>query len=315
MNEKTLPPETELPAARITKSKWRLPVVWIVPVLAAAVAGYLVYQHLHEYGPTISIQFQDVTGLKPRQTLVQYRGADVGKVLSVALSRDRRYATVKLKLRRNAMTLAREGSAFWIVSPRLGMGNVTGLGTIVSGPYIEVLPGNGAPQREFRGVEHSPTMIDPKGLPVVIWTDHGSSLRSGVPIYYRGIEVGAVRETRLSTNASIVEIHGVIRHRYAPLVSTESKFWNVTGFDVRVGLFRGAEVNVGSLKSLIIGGIAFATPENSAAPPAPPQTIFRLYEEPNNDWLKWTPAIYLPPDGEEIEPVSADLPFVSRTLP
>lgn len=225
---------------------------------------------------------------------MQYRGAEVGKVDSVALSTDHQYAVVKIRLRREVNSLAREGSAFWIVSPQLGLGSITGLGTIVSGAYIEVSPGDGQPQNEFLGVENSPRMIDPNGRLVILRTDHGGSLRAGVPIYYRGVEVGAVKETRLSADASAVEVHGVIREHFAPLVTPESKFWNVTGMDVRVGLFRGAEINVESIKSLLLGGIAFATPEGRSDQSVRDGMIFQLHDEADKSWLKWSPSIRLP---------------------
>ena len=284
----------DLPTAKVVKRKLRFSFVWVVPLVALGIAGYLVYQHARAFGPTISIHFRDAAGIRPGRTIVQYRGAEIGKVDSVALSTNHQYAVVKIKLRREVRSLAREGSAFWIVSPQLGLGNITGLGTIVSGAYIEVSPGEGQPQTEFIGVENSPRMIDPKGRLVILRTDKGGSLRAGVPIYYRGVEVGAVKETRLSADASAVEIHGVIRERFAALVTPESKFWNVTGMDVRVGLFRGAEINVESLKSLLLGGIAFATPERSGNQPARDGMIFRLYDEADKNWLKWTPSIEIP---------------------
>ncbi|HEX5220554.1 MAG TPA: MlaD family protein [Verrucomicrobiae bacterium] len=285
-----------MPTAKVVKRRLRFSFVWVVPLVALGIAGYLVYQHARAFGPTISIHFRDAAGIRPGRTIVQYRGAEVGKVDSVALTGDHQYAVVKIKLRREVNSLAREGSAFWIVSPQLGLGNITGLGTIVSGAYIEVSPGDGPPQKEFIGVENSPRMIDPKGRLVILRTDHGGSLRAGVPIYYRGVEVGAVKETRLSADASAVEIHGVIRERFAPLVTSESKFWNVTGMDMRVGLFRGAEINVESLKSLLLGGIAFATPERANSRPAPDRMIFRLYDEADKSWLKWSPSIQLAPE-------------------
>jgi len=291
---------SDLPTATVVKRRLQFSVVWVIPLVALGIAGYQVYQHAREFGPAISIHFRDASGIRPGRTIVQYRGAEIGKVDSVALSADHQYAVVKIKLRRQVNSLAREGSSFWIVSPQLGLGNITGLGTIVSGAYIEVSPGDGQSKKEFIGVENSPRMIDPRGRLVILRTDHGGSLRAGVPIYYRGVEVGAVKETKLSSDASAVEIHGVIRERFSALVTPESKFWNVTGMDVRVGLFRGAEINVESLKSLLLGGIAFATPERVGDHPARDGMIFRLHEEADKSWLKWSPSIQIPP-----EPASA----------
>lgn len=54
-----------------------------------------------------------------------------------------------------------------------------------------------------------------------------------------------------------------IRQRYAKLVRNGSKFWNVSGVDVKIGLFRGAEINVESLRSLVAGGDHVCEPERA----------------------------------------------------
>jgi len=82
----------------------------------------------------------------------------------------------------------------------------------------------------------------------VLLSRHLESLKRGSPVYYRGVEVGAVQDHQLSSNATTVDIQVFIRQRYANLVRSGSKFWNVSGVDVRVGLFRGAEINVESLR-------------------------------------------------------------------
>lgn len=291
-------PAGDAPKAKIRKRNWSFPFVWVVPAAAAIVAGYLVYQRVHEFGPVINVKFRDVSGLRPGQTPVQFRGADIGIVASVALTDDGQFGIVRIKLRRDAQAVARAGSQFWVVRPELGMGSFTGLGTIITGPAIAVLPGHGKPSSEFTGLESSPETIDPTGLNIVLLAAHGGSLNQGVPIYYRGIQVGAVQETRLSTNAQVVEVHCVIRRAYAPLVRTDSKFWNVTGLDVRVGLFRGAEVDVESLKSLLIGGIAFATPESHESETARDGTAFRLYPTAEKEWTEWKPQIAITPEAD-----------------
>ena len=54
----------------------------------------------------------------------------------------------------------------------------------------------------------------------------------------------------------------------------------------------GAEVNVESLKSLVSGGINFATPDEAkGGEPVKDGTLFRLYDEPKKEWLEWAPAI------------------------
>jgi paraquat-inducible protein B len=120
------------------------------------------------------------------------------------------------------------------------------------------------------------------------------SIRPGAPVYYRGIEVGTVTDADLSSDATLAHIHVLIRERYARLVRVGSRFWAVGGVDVRAGLFRGVEINVESLRALLTGGIAFATPEDSKTPVVKEGTVFLLHDKPQKEWLEWSPKIPIP---------------------
>ncbi|MGH7847797.1 MAG: intermembrane transport protein PqiB [Candidatus Binatia bacterium] len=282
----------ELPKAKIKNRKWTFPVVWVIPIIAAAVAGYLVYGRLQEFGPRITIRFKDGSGIRAGQTPIKYRGVPIGEVRAVELSQDQQYVLVKAQLRRSAASIARGGARFWIVRPELGFGNISGLGTVITGPEIEVFPGSGKAQTEFVGLEGSPAALE-KGLRIVLVTGRLEALRVNSPVYYRGVEVGTVQDVQLSANAATVNIHVVIRPRYARLVRNGSKFWNVSGIDVNLGLFRGLEVSIESLRSLAAGGIAFATPNDPEDKPSKDGMVFPLYDKPAKEWLQWAPKIPL----------------------
>lgn len=288
----------KLPRAKVKKARWNFPVVfvWVVPVVAVIVAGYVIYDRVREIGPKITIQFKDVNGLKTGQTQIKYRGVPIGEVTQVDLSGDQQYALVTARLRRSAASIAREGSVFWIVRPEVEAGSITGLGTVITGPEIGVLPGTGKTQSSFVGLESSPAVSERKGLKIVLLSSHLKSLRANSPVYYRGIEVGAVQDTRLNANATAADIHVVIKQRYANLVREGSKFWNVSGVDASVGLFSGVEINVESLRSLVAGGIALATPNDPSARPVNDGAVFRLHEKPEKKWLGWAPKIPIPPE-------------------
>jgi paraquat-inducible protein B len=232
-------------------------------------------------------------GLKTAQTPINYRGVQIGQVTAVELSQDHQAVAVKARLQRSAASIAREGSVFWIVRPEVGIGNITGLGSVIIGPEINVLPGKGKEQSEFVGLEKAPVALEEKGLRIILVTGRLGSLRPGSPIYYRGIEVGAVIESQLSPNAAAVQIHAFIKHRYTKLVRNGSKFWNLSGMDVNFSLFRGLEINMESLKSLAFGGIACAIPADSKDSPAKDGSSFPLHHKPAKEWLEWAPKIQL----------------------
>jgi paraquat-inducible protein B len=285
----------ELPRAKVNCRKWNFSVVWVVPLVAAILATYLVYGRVQEFGPRITIKFKNGNGIRVGQTPIKYRGVQIGEVTAVELSKDQQDVLVKARLVRSAAPIARQGAVFWIVRPEVGLFNVAALGTVITGPEIEVLPGTGDNQSEFVGVENAPVALDGKGLKVVLVTGRAGSLRPGSPVYYRGVEVGIIQDIRLSTNAATVEIQLFIKQRYARLVRNGSKFWNVSGMDVNVGLFRGLEVNMESLRSMVLGGIALATPNDPKDTAVKNGTVFPLYEKPEKEWLDWAPPIKIPP--------------------
>src|SRR2546425_4052506 len=93
--QKSRPSGDDLPQAKVKRTRWGFPVVWVVPVLAAIVAGYLVYHRVQDYGPKILIRFRDGSGLKTgRETSVKYRGVSVGEVTGIELSKDQQYVEV-----------------------------------------------------------------------------------------------------------------------------------------------------------------------------------------------------------------------------
>lgn len=305
MDEGRRKPEvrSDLPRARVTHSRWAR-VVWVVPLVAAIVAGFLIYDRISEYGPEITIRFRDASGIKVAQTPILYRGVQVGEVKEVRLSEDYRHVEVRARLKRSAVAIAREGSVFWIVRPEVGLGNVTGLTTVLSGPEIQALPGSGEERAEFDGLESAPAALELKGLKIVVRTGQLGSLRRNSPVYYRGMEVGVVQQATLAPDGDRVHVHVLIRRRYAPLVRANSVFWNVSGVSLSGGVLKGVEFKLESLRSLAAGGISFATPDASARPARDGDT-FNLQPEGREEWENWSPKIKLPQLQDDDESLAA----------
>ena len=280
----------DLPQAKI-KRQSRISIVWIVPLIAAIVGGWLVFKYVRQLGPVISIQFSDGNEIEANQTTLKYRGVRVGDVLSVKLSNDAQHVEVQARLDKSAENLARDGSVFWIVRPEVGAGGLQGLETIVSGPYIQVEPGGDREQKNFIGAEEPPILKTPEGgLEIILTSPSLGSLTVGAPVYYRGMEVGSVRYFVLGKDSTAVNVHILIETNFAPLVRTDSKFWSAGGIDAHFGLLSGFSMSAESLKALVIGGIAFATP-TSPGILATNGSTFPLNENVDKKWLKWSPVI------------------------
>ncbi len=284
------------PQARLKQRRRRFPIIWLVPLVAALTAGYLLFQRVRDIGPEITITFKDASGVKAGQTDLEYRGVQIGEVRSVDLSRDRRSVRVTARLRRSAAAIARDGTAFWIVRIQGGIANLANLGTVISGPYIAAQPGEGKARKDFVGLDSAPYGIPHKDLEITLRAARLGSLRPGSPVYYRGIEVGAVQDAELTNDAAAVDIRVFVKQRYAKLVREGSRFWDASGVDVKFGLLRGLNVHMQSLRALATGGVAFATPDDPKARPAKDGTVFRLNEQPAKDWLAWRPGFAIAAD-------------------
>ena len=110
---------------------------------------------------------------------------------------------------------------------------------------------------------------------------------------YRQVKVGEVIGIELSPSADSVLIYLNIPERFAPLVQSNSQFWNASGIKFDGGLFSGVSVETSSIETLIAGGIAFATPPENEDLNNAADTIFSLHSEVDDDWLEWQPKIQL----------------------
>jgi len=289
----------ELPRAHLRRQRlFRLS--WIVPLVAAIIAGWLIFQHLQRQGPEITVRFDDVTGLRVGQTPVKYRGVQVGEVIDMRLSSDRKQALVKIRLHDSAAGVAREGTRFWIVRPRVGWGAVSGLGTVLTGPEIQVLPvedDKAARADDFIGLEAAPVGLEAEGLRLVLRAARPKAIRPHTPVYYRGVEVGLVQKIELSPNTAAADLHVLVFRRYAPLVREGSVFWNTSGVSAKASLMKGLDFELESLRSLVQGGVEFATP-SAKAPRARAGTVFFLHDAPKDEWLNWEPHLKLAPEKD-----------------
>jgi paraquat-inducible protein B len=306
---------TQPPSPRVSRLP-ALPLVWIVPIVALAVGGWMMFREFQNRGPEITIEFSEGKGVEPRKTTLEYLGVAVGTVTSVDLKEDLSGVRVTLRLDKNASELAREGAQFWIVHPEIGLTGVRGLETLFTGARINGRPGKGAPQTHFQGLAKPPPLenVD-EGRAFVLQSERLGSMSPGAPVFYREVKVGVVETSRLDDDAANVLIRIRIKTPFVNLVRTNSRFWNAGGVSFKLSLL-GAEVKSTSLESLFNGGIAFATPDISPlAPIAPDGTLFTLHQEMDKDWLKWQPRIRITPPNEAPDPPTPTGPLAPLAKP
>src|SRR5262245_34961968 len=144
-------------ALRERKKRKTLPFVWIVPLVAAIIGGWLVVKGILEKGPTITIRFRTAEGLEAGKTKSKYKNVDVGEVKYISVTKDLLGVVATVEMVKNVEPYLVEDTRFWVVRPRIAGGQVSGLGTLFSGSYIGGDPGQSTTKRrDFVGLEVPP---------------------------------------------------------------------------------------------------------------------------------------------------------------
>lgn len=270
--------------AELRRSRWP-GWIWAVPIAAIAIVGWLGVRHFLEQGPSVTIVFPKAAGIEAGSTEVRYQGLKVGTVEAVALGEQREDFEVSVRFGREVDGLLREGTRFWLVGGEIGLDNLSGIKTLISGPYIEMSPGEGAEAERFQGELQPPTVPpDAEGSRFLLRAGRLGSLGPGAAVTYLGKQVGSVVETRLDGSRSGFEIEIFLERPNDALVGPDSRFWDAGG--LRLSLSGGGlEAGLASPQALLNGRIAFETPglaaESAAAPTdgAGLPEGFRLYPD------------------------------------
>lgn len=249
-----------------------LPLVWVLPLIAALIAAWLLYRDVTQGDISATILFPSGDGLVEGKTVVKYSGVDIGVVQNFRLVQGAKEldgadgVLAEVAFNRSAEYLLVRGSRFWLVKPEVSVTGIRGLETLVSGNYIALEPGSGVPQRSFVALEQPPAKVSGEGLRVVLKTPRLASLNRGSPVYFRQLKVGEVESYQLSEDGSEVEVGLFIRREHAHLVHRGSRFWNSSGISIEGGI-SGVTVDVESIASLLAGGISFYTPKSQQPSP------------------------------------------------
>ncbi|MFZ0135338.1 MAG: MlaD family protein [Desulfobacterales bacterium] len=278
--EAQTPPADTIPEVEVQSRKRQFSFVWIIPLVAAIIGAWLLYKAQAERGPTITISFQTAEGLEAGKTRIKYKDVDLGQIEEIRLSPDLSHVVVTAKLVRQAEKLLSVNTRFWVVRARVNVSGVTGLQTLFSGVYIGLDPGQpGKAARHFTGLEEPPIVTtNSPGRYFILRAERRGSLDIGSPVYYRQLRVGQVVGYQLAEGGKAVSIKIFINSPYPQYIFENTRFWNASGIDVSIDT-KGIRLNMESLVSLLVGGIAFDVPNYlESGGPAPEGQVFALYE-------------------------------------
>ena len=258
-----------LPTGAVARPRQRLTMIWIVPLLAVLIGLGLAVKAIVDRGPEVALQFAQAEGLEAGKTRVKFKDVNIGTVKTIALNPNRNSVRVTVQMDKHAEGLLVEDSRFWVVRPRIAAGNISGLATLLSGVYIAVDPGKSEESRsEFIGLEEPPLVTsNTPGRQFRLSADDLGSLDIGSPVYFRRIRVGRVVGYSLQKDGGGVDVRIFIDAPYDTLVTESTRFWHASGLGLSLNA-DGVKLDMQSLLSLALGGVAFASPETDDEPAA-----------------------------------------------
>lgn len=259
----------------------RISSIWLVPAVALAIGVWMAYDTVSSRGALITLEMVNAEGVEAGKTLVKVKDVTVGRVESVSLTEDYARAQASIRMMDGTDGMLTEDARFWVVKPRVGRDGISGLGTILSGSYIELEPGSGERgRREFEALSQPPVMRSgEQGTSLLLHGDQGNQLSAGDPVTFRGYTVGRIQSVDFDIEQQRNEFRVFIQHPFSELVTDNVRFWQSSGVSLQLGA-DGVRVDIGSLESMLVGGVTFDyLNESREGEPVTDGHAFRLFRD------------------------------------
>jgi len=253
--------ETPVAEKPVVKKRKGISPIWILPIIALIIGGWLLYKSFRDAGIDIVVNFPTAEGIKVDKTQVIYKGIPVGTVRDIVIHSDIEGVAVHIEMDRRTKSGLVKDTKFWIVEPEVSAGRIQGLGTLLTGNYIGVQHGTSkVPCYEFTGLTDPPPLpADAPGLRIKLTSKNLGSIQRNAQIYYKDIVIGSVQGYKLDQEGDGITIDAYIEPEYKHLIKAKTRFWNSSGIHFKGGL-SGFKFRMESLASLMYGGISCYTP-------------------------------------------------------
>ena len=252
--------------------------IWIVPIIALIIAGWLGYKHFAERGPEIEIIFPKNEGLVAGQSVVKFRNVPVGKVTRIYPEEETGVVVVVRMNNKRSKPYLTEEAKFWIVKPEVGLSGISGLDTLISGTYIDIYSKSGGKEYKENYIGLTQPYRDTmEGKYFHLVSLDGQDVSIGMPIYYKNIKVGQVEYLYLGLNNKSVNTIVFIDKQYSHLVDDDSKFWvkSMVNVDFSKG---NLDLNIAPLNFMLQGGIVFSSSGEENNSSVKKDRIFLIYK-------------------------------------
>lgn len=266
--------------AKVQKVKNWSP-AWIFPIVTALIGAWILFYHYSHQGPEVTLITTNAEGIEGGKTRIKSRSVDVGVVESATLTDDLTHVEIKARLNSGMQKLLHNDSVFWVVKPQVGREGISGLGTLLSGAYIELQPGTKGSVPAQYPLLDSPPLASPdaKGIRILLESSKAGQLSPGDPVLFRGYRVGSVETSTFDTQKRRITYQLFINAPNDRLVTTNVRFWKDSGIAVDL-TSAGMRVEMGSLSTLFGGGVSFDIPEGlDLGEPVANKTEYHLFDD------------------------------------
>lgn len=244
----------------------KLSPIWIFPILTVLIGIWAIYSHFSHQGKSFTLVTSDASSIVAGKTIIKSRNVEVGLVDKVLLSKDLKQVKIRGRMARNMENILKKDSIFWVVKPQIDIEGVSGLGTLLSGIYIAVMPGKG-PEADSNPVYKlldSPPIaaLNMAGRRVNLVGKNTGVVSAGAPVLFRGFRVGNVEKAEFDVKDKVMNYQLFIAKPYDTLITKNIRFWHERGINLDLSP-RGANLEVPSLDVLLAGGISFDVPSGT----------------------------------------------------
>ncbi|EDY82428.1 mce related protein [Verrucomicrobiia bacterium DG1235] len=245
----------------VVRKQRRVSSIWIIPGVALMLGGWMLFDAILRADPVVEIRFETAEGIEAGRTKVKTRNIEIGLVEEVRLSEDFSEVIVSARIDRESAGLLKEDTQFWVMRPRIGIGGISGVGTLLSGAFVVLEPGSAsAKRREFKGLDAQPTTpASAEGVRLSVFSEDSGSVNLGDPILYRGRRVGQVDAAEFELENDRFRYDIFVKAPYDSLVTAPTRFWKASAIQLQADA-NGFAINADSLGSVLAGGIAFDLP-------------------------------------------------------
>lgn len=268
----------------IIKENKRLSYIWFLPIIALLVAGWMLYQHHIKQGQTIFIAMKDAEGIVAGKTEIKVRNVRIGVIDSLRLEIEQNTVVARARIENEYADILAEDSQLWVVKPRIDESGISGMSTLLSGVYLEFLPGKSEQNSTLFALSDSPALISSEvdGKRFIVHSNDGEVLEPATGIFFRNYKIGQIESAEFDIESQGMQYGLFVYAPYDQLIADNTIFWLSSGISVELTV-QGINVNTGSLSKLLKGGISLDYPPGKQKGQVVPEgSTFPLFSSYNS---------------------------------